>query len=94
MVRSCSSWSHTHIVVLWFKWDVSETLGNNLLLLEEANEVQEEFGVQIEDVLSQPTKDGVRSTHIAMLDWSGFTHTVKGRANFGNARQRPDIREW
>ena len=82
------SHSHSSAVV---QVRVTETLGNNPLLLEESNEVQEEFGVQIEDVLLQPTKDGI--THIAVLDWSGFTHTVKGRANFGNARQRPDISE-
>ena len=37
---------------------VTEILGNSPLLLEESNEVQEEFGVQIEDVLSQPTEVG------------------------------------
>ena len=62
---------------------VTETLGNSPLLLEESNEVRDEFGIRIEDALLQPTEDGV--AHIAISNWSGFTQTVKGAANLGKA---------
>ena len=62
---------------------VTETLGNSPLLLEESNEVRDEFGIRIEDALLQPTEDGV--AHIAISIWSGFTQTVKGGANLGKA---------
>ena len=61
----------------------TETLGNSPLLLEESNEVRDEFGIRIEDALLQPTEDGV--AHIAISNWSGFTQTVKGGANLGKA---------
>ena len=62
---------------------VTETLGNTTLLLEESNKVRDEFGIRIEDALLQPTEDGV--AHIAISNWSGFTQTVEGGANLGNA---------
>ena len=62
---------------------VTETLGNSPLLLEESNEVRDEFGIRIEDALLQPTEDGV--AHIAISNWSGFTQTIKGGANLGKA---------
>ena len=61
---------------------VTETLGNTTQLLEESNEVRDEFGIRIEDALLQPTEDGV--AHIAISNWLGFTQTVEGGANLGN----------